>query len=147
MVNSAPKTMKGKKKKTSGQTTESVQTPKYTELKEKGAGELWVNYKEYGWFIYKRSHDGNLGTELKRPSKMWCGSSSGPSGLLYSEILNTLKSSILQKPLPNKVVVWIQQHTCLAWIVQPKACQLDVGKAIDDQSKVVTNVDNLVVTR
>ena len=72
--------MKGKKKKTSGpepQTTESLQTPEYIQLKEKRAGELWVNYKEYGWFIYKRSHDGNLGTELKRPSKTSCGSS-GP---------------------------------------------------------------------
>jgi hypothetical protein len=34
----------------------------------------------------------------------------------------------------------------LAWIEQAKACQLDVGKALDDQSKVVTNPDNLVVT-
>jgi hypothetical protein len=34
----------------------------------------------------------------------------------------------------------------LARIVQPKACELDVFKDIDDESKVVTNVDNLVVT-
>jgi dsRNA-specific ribonuclease len=134
-----------KKKKVSGHTAEYLQTPVYIQLMEKRAGELWVNYKEYGWFIYKRSHDGSLGTELRQPSKTWCGSP-GPSGLIYLEILSTLKSSILQRPLPNKVVAWILHHTCLARIIQPKACQLAVGKDIDDESKVVTNVDNLVVT-
>jgi dsRNA-specific ribonuclease len=145
LVNLKPISKQGKKKKTNGQTAESLQTPVYIELMEKRAGELWVNYKEHGWFIYKRSHDGSLGTELRQTSNKSCGSP-GPSGLIYLEILGTLKSSILKMPLPNKVVSWILRHTCLARIIQPKACQLDVGTDIDDESKVVTNVDNLVVT-
>jgi hypothetical protein len=52
-VHLKPHAMKGKKNKTCGQTTEYLQTPEHIELKEKRAGERWVNYKEYGWFILR----------------------------------------------------------------------------------------------
>jgi hypothetical protein len=52
-VHLKPHAMKGKKNKTCGQTTEYLQTLEHIELKEKRAGERWVNYKEYGWFILR----------------------------------------------------------------------------------------------
>ena len=92
LVTVKPYTMKGK----TSCTHESPQTPEYMQLQERRDGELWVNYRKEGWYIYSRSDDGNLGSE--RPSNR-----KEQQGLMYSETLKTLKSSILSKPLPNKV--------------------------------------------
>ena len=59
LVTVKPYTMKGK----TSCSQESPQTPDYVQLQERreNGGELWVNYRKEGWYIYSRSDDGNLG--------------------------------------------------------------------------------------
>jgi hypothetical protein len=98
----------------SGSQTVFPPTLEYLQLLERREGELWVKYRDRGWFIYSRAIDGNLGLEhqeqtakhkvqtlkiLKHRSVTSC--------LVYSECWKTLKSSISDTPLPNKVAEWI----------------------------------------
>ena len=125
-------------KKKSGDAYHTPTTPEYVQLQEKKNGTLWVRYKEYGWFIYTRSENGDLGKEQK-------GTAENPgkdeeSSLIYSETMKTLKSYLLQRPLPNKVVEWIHHQKCLSFIVTPKkngdhpAKTIDVNSEVDDHS-------------
>jgi dsRNA-specific ribonuclease len=135
------------KKDTSGRSqTEFLETPAYSQLQEKITGELLVRYRHHGVFVYKRSDDGNLGIEQEVEASRTSKRSLGPSGLIYSEISKTLKSSILKKPLPNKVTEWTHQHRCLAFIVTPKKTDFQAGRVIDEKSEVKIKDEGLAVT-
>ena len=139
-------TVKMNKDKSSGSQTESPPTPKYSHLQEKITGELLVTYRDHVVFVYKRSDDGNLGIEQEAEASRKSKGSLVRSGLMYSEILKTLKSSILKMPLPNKVTEWIHNHKCLAWIVASHSTDLDVCRLIDQKSSVNLTCDGSAVT-
>jgi dsRNA-specific ribonuclease len=132
-------------KKSSDNQTEFRETPEYAQLLEKRTGELWVNYRDCGWFIYSRSDDGNLGLERKAEASRTSTVSMGPSSIQYSETLKTFKSSILKKPLPNKVGEWLHHHKCLAHIVTPKKTEFDACRVIDEKSEVKSEEEDWVV--
>jgi dsRNA-specific ribonuclease len=140
------KTYSAKKDTNSGSKNELLQTEAYSHLQEKIHGELHVRYRDHGVFVYKRSDDGNLGIEQEAEASRTSKSSLGSSSLMYSETLKTLKSRILKKPVPNKVVEWTHQHRCLAFIVQPKKTESEAGRVIDETSEVEIQDQGLVVT-
>jgi hypothetical protein len=133
--------------------TLSPPTPAYLYLLERREGELWVKYTDHGWFMYLRAINGNLGLEHKvhiskdkaQTSKITQGRFITGS-LLYAQNLKTLKSCILNAPLPNKVTEWIHFGTCLAWIVIPKICVIEAGQIIDHDSKVSVSEERQAVT-
>jgi hypothetical protein len=132
--------------------TLSPPTPAYLQLLERREGELWVKYTDHGWFMYLRAINGYLGLEHKvhtskhkaQTSKITTGRFI-TSSQLYAQNLKTLKSCILDMPLPNKVAEWIHFGKCLAWIVRPKICVIEAGQIIDHDSEVSVSEERQVV--
>ena len=118
---------------------ESPHTPDYIQLQERmdNGGELHVNYRKEGWYIYSRSDDGNLGFE--RPSNR-----KEQQGVMYSESLKTLKSSILNKPLPNKVTEWLYRYKCLAFIVTPKNIESECRTHMDENARIEESTEDAI---
>ena len=116
----------------------AVSTPDYEQLHET-QNDLRVKYREHGWFVYKRSHDGNLGTEREEGHARVPGSSE--TSLSFSENLKTLRCMapcLQQRPLPNKIMEWLHHQKCIAFIVTPTRRETDAGKTIDALCSVDT---------
>jgi hypothetical protein len=125
--------------------TEFLQTPAYSQLLEKRTGELWVNYRHHGWFIYSRSDKGDIGFEQEAQASRTSTRSLGSSGLMYSEKLKTFVSRILKKPVPNRVTEWLHHNKRLAFLVTPKNCDLETSQVIDEKSDVEIKDEAFVV--